>query len=324
MKRNKLFGVLVGVIVLAGLSSAGFAVGQTLNTMKQSLLSSSNKTEFKMDEITPAQEAQEWQEMKQRFIQAGINLTSQQETTIRQAVRQLRTDMRPVFQDNSLTTFAQLIAAATLPQPQGEELMKTTGLDQRLGAPLLTYRNTVLNALTPEQRPIWERQIWQNGDRPQSTNQSTDNPLQITATTPDSAEQARFWEETKQRFRDAGVPLTPQQEAQMQAADAKLQADLTQEFQTNPAGAFARFAAFAMLPASITEGIASDLLGQSVITHLRSVDQILTPQQQQVWQQRFSNPATLWTSLNNTTYPCRQLATQMTMSTMLQWIIGPN
>lgn len=208
MKRNKLFGVLVGVIVLAGLSSAGFAVGQTLNTMKQSLLSSSNKTEFKMDEITPAQEAQEWQEMKQRFIQAGINLTSQQETTIRQAVRQLRTDMRPVFQDNSLTTFAQLIAAATLPQPQGEELMKTTGLDQRLGAPLLTYRNTVLNALTPEQRPIWERQIWQNGDRPQSTNQSTDNPLQITATTPDSAEQARFWEETKQRFRDAGVPLT--------------------------------------------------------------------------------------------------------------------
>jgi len=290
MKHNQLIGVLVGAIALTSLGSAGFAMAQTLNTMRQSLLSNSNQTEFKMDEISPAQEAQEWQEMKQRFIRAGINLTSQQETTIRQAVRQLRIDMRPVFEDNPLATFAQLIAAATLPQSQGEELMRTTGLDQQLGTPLLTYRNTVLNALTPEQRPIWESQIWQNGDRSQSTNQSTDNPLQITTAAPDPDEQARFWEETKRRFTDAGVPLTPQQEAQMQAADAKLQAELAQEFQANPAGTFARFAAFAMLPASITERIAPDLLGQSVIAHLRSVNQILTPQQQQVWQRRFSNP----------------------------------
>jgi hypothetical protein len=289
MKRNKSIGVLAGAIVLTGIGSAGFAVAQSLNTMKQSLFSSINQTEFKMDEITPAQEAQEWQEMKQRFNNAGINLTPQQETTIRQAVRQLGADMRPIFADNPLTTFAQLIAAATLPQPQGEALMKTTGLDQRFGTPLLAYRNTVLNALTSEQRPIWESQIWQNGDRAQATNQSLDNPLQITTAAPDLAEQARFWEETKQRFRDAGVPLTPQQEAQMQAADAKLQADLTQEFQANPVGAFARFAAVAMLPAAITERIAPDLLGQSVITHLRSVDQILTPQQQQIWQQRFDN-----------------------------------
>lgn len=289
MKRNKLIGVLVGAIALTSLGSAGFAVAQTLNTMKQSLLFSSNQTEFKMDEITPAQEAQEWQEMQQRFTRAGINLTPQQETTIRQAVNQLRADMRPVFQANPLTTFTQLIAAATLPQPQGEALMKTTGLDQRLGTPLLTYRNTVLNALTPEQRSIWEQQIWQNGDKAQSTNTTLDNPLQITTTAPDPAEQARFWEETKRRFREAGVPLTPQQEEQMQAADAKLQAHLTQEFQANPVGTFARFAAFAMLPAAITERIAPDLLGQPVLTHLRSVDQILTPQQQQVWQQRFSN-----------------------------------
>jgi uncharacterized membrane protein len=124
MKRNKLIGVLVGAIALTSLGGASFAVAQTLNNMKQSLLSSSNQTEFKMDEITPAQDAQEWQEMKQRFIRAGINLTPQQETTMRQAVKQLRTDMRPVFQDNPLATFAQLIAAATLPAPQGEALMK--------------------------------------------------------------------------------------------------------------------------------------------------------------------------------------------------------
>lgn len=132
MKRNKLIVVLAGAIVLTGLGSAGFAMAQTLNSMKQSL-SSSNKAEFKMDEITPAQEAQ------------------------------------------------------------------------------------------------------------------------------------------------------------IQAADAKLQAELTQEFQVNPVGTFARFAAFAMLPAAITERIASDLLGQSVVANLRSVDQILTPQQRQIWQQRFSN-----------------------------------
>lgn len=288
MKHNKLIAVLAGAIVLTGLGSAGFAMAQTLNSMKQSL-SSNNKTEFKMDEVTPAQEAQEWQEMKQRFVNAGINLTPQQETTIRQAVNQLRAEMRPVFQDNPLATFAQLIAAATLPQPQGEALMRTTELDQRLGTPLLAYRDRVLNALTPEQRPIWESQIWQNGDRHQSTNPATDTPFQITTADPNPVEQDRFWEETKQKFREAGVPLTPQQEAQMQAADAKLQAELTQEFQTNPVGTFARFAAFAMLPASITERIAADLLGQAVIANLQTVDQILTPQQRQIWQQRFSN-----------------------------------
>jgi Spy/CpxP family protein refolding chaperone len=289
MKRCKLIGALIAATVLTGLGNAGFAMAQTFSSMKQGLLSSSNETEFKMDEITPAQEAQEWQEMKQRFIDAGINLTPQQESTIRQAVNQLRAEMRPVFQDNPLATFAQLIAAATLPEPQGEALMRTTGLDQRLGTPLLAYRNRVLNALTPEQRPIWESQIWQGGDRPQSENPATDNPLQMTTADPDLAEQDRFWEKTKQRFREAGVPLTPQQEAQIQAADAKLQAELTQEFQTNPVGTFARFAAFAMLPASITERIASDLLGQAVITNLQTVDQILTPEQRQIWEHRFSN-----------------------------------
>jgi Spy/CpxP family protein refolding chaperone len=258
--------------------------------MRQSL-SSSNKTEFKMDEITPAQEAQEWQEMKQRFVNAGINLTPQQETTIRQAVNQLRADMRPLFQDNPMATIAQLIAAATLPQPQGEALMKTTGLDQRLGMPILAYRDRVLNVLTPEQRSIWESQIWQGGDRYQPTTTETDSPLQITTTAPNPDEQARFWEETKQAFRKAGVPLTPQQEAQMQAADAKLQAELTQEFQTNPVGIFARLAAFAILPASITERIASDLLGQPIIANIQSVDRILTPEQRQIWEQRFKDRA---------------------------------
>jgi uncharacterized membrane protein len=284
MKRNKLITVFAGAIVLTGIGSAGFAVAQTLNTMQQSLLSSSNNTEFKMDEVSPAQEAQEWQEMKQRFIRAGIDLTPQQETTIRQAIRQLREDMRPVFQDNPLMTIAQLMAASSLPQVQGEAFMKMTGLDQKLGNPLLAYRTSVLNALTPEQRPLWEQRIWQQqGEQTRSENN------QFTVTTASPTEQAQQWEQTKQRFIAAGVPLTPQQETQLQAAETKLQADLAQEFRSNPSGTFARFAAVAMLPASITERFAESLLGQAVITHWQSVDQILTPEQRQVWEQRFSD-----------------------------------
>ena len=47
--------------------------------------------------------------------------------------------------------------------------------------------------------------------------------------------------------------------------------------------------AVALLPAPITEQFAEGLLGQSVITHFRSVNQILTPAQQRVWDQGFSN-----------------------------------
>ena len=84
MKRNQLIGVLAGAIALTSLGSVSFAAAQTFNNVKQSLISNSN-TEFKMNELTPAEEAQQWQEMKQKFIDVGINLTPQQETTIRQA-----------------------------------------------------------------------------------------------------------------------------------------------------------------------------------------------------------------------------------------------
>lgn len=237
-----------------------------------------------MNQLTPAEEAQQWQEMKQKFIDAGINLTPQQETIIRQAQRKLASDMLQVFQDNPLMTLGQLIAASSLPQKQGEEMMKATGLDEKLGYPLLAYRNSVLNALTPEQRPVWEKYVWNREGQARSSENS-----QINFNSPDAAEQARQWEAKKQRFRDAGVPLTLQQEAQMQATEAKLQADLDQEFQANPTGTFARFVAVALLPAPITEQFAEGLLGQSVLTHFQSVNQILTPAQQRVWNQGFSN-----------------------------------
>jgi Spy/CpxP family protein refolding chaperone len=282
MKLNELMAVLAGTIVLTGLAGVGFAAAQTLNNVRQSLISTSN-TELAMNELTPAEEAQQWQEEKQRYKNVGIHLTPQQETIIRQAHRQFAIEMRQVFQNNPLMTIAQLIAASSLPQVQGEDMIKATRLDKRLGEPVQAYRNSVLNALTPEQRQIWEERIWQGGNQTQSSDS------QITFDAPNPIEQAQQWEATKQRFRDAGVPLTPQQEAQMQAANAKLQADLNQEFQANPTGTFARFMAVAMLPASITERFAEGLLGQAVITHWDTIDQILTPEQRQVWQQGFGN-----------------------------------
>lgn len=280
MKRNKLIAVLAGAIALTCLGSASFAMTQTFSNIKQSVLASNDKAEFKMNALTPAEEAQQWQEMKQRLTDAGINLTPQQEATMRQAQRQLGTDMVQVFQDRPLVTIAQLIAAASLPQPQGEALMKTTRLDERLGNPLLTYRNSTLNALTPEQRPIWEQRIWQ-----QQGQQSQPTDDRVTISTPTPAEQAQQWEQMKQRFRDASVPLTPEQETQMQAANIQLQSYLTQEFQDNPTGAFARFIAVTLLPAPITERFAEGLLGRSLLAHFQSVNQILTPEQQRVWDQ---------------------------------------
>ncbi len=284
MKRNQLIGILVGAMMLTGIGTAGFAVAQTLNHDRQSQPSSDNEAEFSMNELTPAEEAQQWQEMKQRFIDAGIQLTPEQETTIQQAQRQLARDMQQLFQDNPLMTLAQLMAAASLPPEQGEAMMRTTGLDQRLGIPILAYRDRVLNALTPEQRPIWEEQIWQ-GQGEQT--QSPEHQWEVTPADP--TEQAKQWEETKQRFVEAGVPLTPQQESQMQFADAKLQADLTQEFQSNPGSTFARFAAVAILPASMTERFAEALMGRSTIEYLQSMDQILTPEQRQIWERSFNS-----------------------------------
>lgn len=300
MKGDKLIGVLAGAIVLTGVGGMGYVVAQTFNNARESLLSVSskvqlktnqstpkttNETEFKMNPLTPEEEAKQWQETKQKLAEVGINLTPQQETTIRQAQRKLSNEMIELFQDNPLVTLGQLIAASSLPPKQGEDMMKVTGLDQRLGNPLLAYRNSVLAALTPEQRPIWDKHFWNR----EGQARSTENNFQITSDAPDPAEQARQWEETKQRFRAAGVPLTPQQETQMQAANSKLQADLNQEFQANPTGTFARFFAVAVLPEAITERFADTLMGQSLIAHFQEVNQILTPEQQKVWERSFSN-----------------------------------
>lgn len=283
MRRNQVIGVLVGTIVLIGLGSTALAVNHTFNTVRRSLTSKTHNTQFKMEKITPEQQEKNWQEMKQNLTEAGITLTPNQEPALREAANQLGNDMYTFFQDNPVGTIAQLIAAASLPQPQGEAMMKVAGLDQKLGTPIVAYRTRVLNALTPEQRTIWEERIW---NRQQT--QPTQKP-QITLNPPDPVEEARQWEAQKQKFREAGVPLSPQQEIQIQTAFTKLRTGMTQEIQADSVGAFGRLIAVAMLPAPITETFAKDLLSPHILTYWRSIDQTLTPQQKQIWDREFSN-----------------------------------
>lgn len=144
MKRKHLTAILVGAIALAGISGAGFAVAPTLLSVGQSWLSPGNRLEFKMNRPLPTDEAKRWQEMKQKFTDAGIYLTPQQEATIRQAQRRLIRDLRQILKDKSPAEARQAI-----------------GLNERLGNRLLIYRTRVLNSLTPEQRPVWEERVWQ-------------------------------------------------------------------------------------------------------------------------------------------------------------------
>lgn len=282
MKRSKLIAVVAGGIVLTGLGSAGFAVAQTFSHVQQSLLSSSNKMESKMNELSPADDAQQRQETDQAFASAGINLTPAQVDAIYQADRRLMSDLRQVFQAEPLLMTEQLIAVLSLPQPQGEALANMTGLDRKLEIPLLAYDERVLDALTLEQRILWEEHRQQRQSEPV---QVGDEQFKEFDTAPDPAEEARQWEETKQRFRAAGVPLTPQQEAQMQSANAKMRIDYKQEVQSNPGGTGARFVAMMFLPSSFCEQFSNILLPRSFATHQRTVKQILTSAQQKVWQQ---------------------------------------
>jgi hypothetical protein len=263
--------------------SAGVVVansGSTFDRLRQFYwLSTNNQTEFDMNELTPAEFDRQWQEAKQQYTEVGIELTPEQEQIVRQAYLQLATDLeRLLFENNSMLTIGLLFVASVLPQQLGSNIMMATGLSERLGNPLLTFRNSVLNALTPAQQQIWEERIW-NGSR---QTRSSDEPLAIEATI-DPVESARQWAAWQQRFIDAGLPLTPEQESQMQSAFAQLQADLMQEFQANPGETVARLVAVAILPAPITERLASSLVNPAIVEYGRSTSEILTPAQQQVW-----------------------------------------
>jgi hypothetical protein len=237
-----------------------------------------------MNELTPAEFDLLWQEAKQQYTEVGIELTLEQEPIIRQAHLQLTTDLGQLFENNSMLTIGLLFVSYILPQQLGASIMMATGLSERLGNLLLTFRNSVLNALTPVQQQIWEEQIWNGGRQTRSSQE-----LSAIEATIDPVESARQWAAWQQRFIDAGLPLTPEQETQMQAAFAQLQTDLMQEFQANPGETVTRLVAVAILPAPITERLASSLVNPAIIAYGRSTSEILTLAQQQVWRRGLGN-----------------------------------
>lgn len=291
MTRKKLIAGTFGILLITGLSGASFAVAKTIHQVNQSITTAFQSTEVKMEPITPADEAQQWQETKQRLTQAGIQLTSEQETTLRQAQNKLVQEMTGLFQDSPGLTIVQLITASVLPETAGSALLQLTGLDKNLGNPIATYRTTVLNALTPEQRSRWETEMWERpAQEAQAASQKSiaglDAQLAASLNTQLEPEwEAQQWTDFKQRFQKAGVPLTLQQERQMKVADEAFKTSFATLFKQSPTGTLARFAALAILPAPLGEHFMGEPMTKALGTHFQTVEQILTPEQFKVWNQ---------------------------------------
>ena len=106
----------------------------------------------------------------------------------------------------------------------------------------------------------------------------------------DHAEEARQWEAFKQAFRDAGMPLAPEQTRNV----------LEPKFQANPVRTLVELILPFYLPEWIARSIfRSSAVANSVLVSVEATRTILTPEQQQVWErylsdrgkgQRFASP----------------------------------
>lgn len=105
---------------------------------------------------------------------------------------------------------------------------------------------------------------------------------------PDSAVlEAQKWDELRQMLQDAGVPLSPEQEARWQQANELLKARL-EPFQAVPICLFLRFFLMAILPQIALELVGGALLGDEILDYFKTITQILTPEQRQIWERSFN------------------------------------
>lgn len=211
-----------------------------------------------MEPINPAEEARQLEAMKKSFQDAGINLTPQQETQIAQAARKMNRDLQQLFAGNPKQMLGQLLLGTFLSGGEGEKIIASTGI----GEPIANFYTTVSDTLTPEQRPTWE-QIWKEGKFMQTaSNQNNDFTFNIESNI-SAEERAQNFEKTKKMFRDAGVALTPQQEAQMQKAEDKLNADFKQVFKKDGNRTIAGVFAAMLLPKEQSEKVAASIVNRS-------------------------------------------------------------
>ncbi|BAU15328.1 hypothetical protein LEP3755_58860 [Leptolyngbya sp. NIES-3755] len=96
------------------------------------------------------------------------------------------------------------------------------------------------------------------------------------------------WDEIRQMYEDAGVPLSAEQEAQYQQANERLRARIEPEFRADPIAFILRFLVMAILPKMILDMVGKELLGDAILEHFITMTQILTPEQQEVWQRSFN------------------------------------
>lgn len=112
--------------------------------------------------------------------------------------------------------------------------------------------------------------------------------MQSDASQTDWTMDVQSWDEIRQMYEDAGVPLSPEQEAQYQQANEQLKARIEPEFRAAPIVFILRFLVMAILPKIVLDIVGSSLLGDAIVDYLNTMAQILTPEQLEVWQRSFN------------------------------------
>ena len=106
----------------------------------------------------------------------------------------------------------------------------------------------------------------------------------------DRNEEARQWEAIKQALKDAGEPITPKQESQMQQINEQMGNKLEEAFRSNPMRSLWQLISVFFLPNPI-QWIYFTFFpaGNSLITYIKAVKNILTPKQYKVWERYWSD-----------------------------------
>jgi hypothetical protein len=278
--KSKLTAILAGALIFIGIGASAFAATLTTKTAQ---INSNSEQKVKTQPINPEEEARQFEAMKKSFQDAGINLTSQQEMQVRQAAKKMNADLQQLFAGNPKQVIGQLLLGTFLSGGEGEKIIESTGI----GQPIANFYTTVSNTLATEQRPTWE-QIWKEGKFMQTASNQQNNFTFNIESNISATERAQNFEKTKKMFRDAGVALTPMQEAQMKKADEKLNADFEQVFKKDGNRTIAGVFAAMLLPKEQSEKIAASIVNNPITAYMKNVNGILNPQQRAVWEQSFN------------------------------------
>lgn len=292
----KLISLITGVVLLAGVGAATVvsAQSQSNRETRQVEVANQGAIEVSTTAETPEEDPQ-WQDTKRQFEEAGITLNADQETRLRQASQQFTAELLRA----GMTNPRDLLTLLALPsnQVQAEEIIQTTSW----GGAYQAYADAIENTLTSDQFQRWQSYLdGQAAENPSSAELALENMVNqfLAQTEPvpetpeqvsrDRAAEAQRWEELKQKFRDAGVPLTPDQETRFLQVNEQMATSVQQAFETNPGRAWTQILSLVVFPQPIAERIfGSSGLANPIGTYVQEINRILTPEQYRVWEQSF-------------------------------------